>query len=377
MVTDDTLEEAPKFQTPPRIRWYRSEIDRDVLMSLTARSNLRAFVHVFCHLGLFFATGLLTYLAFRLINGGTWHWAVPVTLAGLFAHGTHGLFLGLVAVHELGHKTPFKTRFWNEFFMRVYAFLSWSDFVWFQPSHVKHHQATVHDQHDGEVVLPALLDFKDWQFWMTAFALNPKNVWVRLVSWSKHSMGRIDGDWYNHVLPASDEKLRQRHRNWARIVLFGHLALAIIFIVTGHWFLIIVFNFGTMYCSWLGILCGTPQHFGMSPNVPDFRLCCRTFTCAWLPAFCYWNMQYHIEHHMYPAVPFYNLPKLRKVLIDDLPPAPHGLWATWKEILQIHRRQCADSAYRFVPELPGNTGTHVADEVLEREAALSDCGQRD
>lgn len=26
---------------------------------------------------------------------------------------------------------------------------------------------------------------------------------------------------------------------------------------------------------------------------------------------------YHIEHHLYPSVPFYNLPKLHKLLIKD------------------------------------------------------------
>ena len=36
--------------------------------------------------------------------------------------------------------------------------------------------------------------------------------------------------------------------------------------------------------------------------------------------FFYWNMNYHVEHHMYAAVPYYNLPKLRKAI--------RGLFAT-------------------------------------------------
>jgi len=56
------------------------------------------------------------------------------------------------------------------------------------------------------------------------------------------------------------------------------------------------------------------------PNVPDFRLCCRTYTCGWLAAFLYWNLQYDVEHHMFPAVPFYNLPASARRL--SLPPAP-------------------------------------------------------
>ena len=30
--------------------------------------------------------------------------------------------------------------------------------------------------------------------------------------------------------------------------------------------------------------------------------------------FLYWNMNYHIEHHIFPTVPYYNLPALRRYL---------------------------------------------------------------
>lgn len=75
-------------------------------------------------------------------------------------------------------------------------------------------------------------------------------------------------------------------------------------------------------------------------------------TGSWLTAFYYWNMQYHLEHHMYPAVPFFNLPKLREAIKDDLPPAPHGLYATWKEVLGIKANISMDSSYQFIPDIP-------------------------
>ena len=48
----------------------------------------------------------------------------------------------------------------------------------------------------------------------------------------------------------------------------------------------------------------------------------------------------------------YNLPALRKAIQHDLPPAPHGLWATWREIMSIHKKQRENPDYVFVPELP-------------------------
>jgi hypothetical protein len=53
-------------------------------------------------------------------------------------------------------------------------------------------------------------------------------------------------------------------------------------------------------------------------------------------------MQYHLEHHMYPAVPFYHLAKLRKAIEHDLPSAPHGVVATWRELLELRRKSIAD-----------------------------------
>jgi len=368
------MDNSTKFRTDAKIKWYRSKVDKQVMSELMVRSNFRGFIHVFCQMGLFFTTGTLAYLAFRNISAVNYYWSVPLLLLALFVHGTGGPFMGLVAVHELVHRTPFKSKSLNEFFLKSYAFFSWSDYIWFRPSHIKHHQLTVHDDYDGEVVLPQTLSLKDWKFWLDVFAWNPQKTWNTLKSFYRWANGRIDGnsdEWYQHVLPEIDKELRCKHRNWARFVLIGHAALAAIFISSGHWFLIVVFTIGTHYCGWLGVLCGTPQHFGMSKNVPDFRLCCRTFTCSWLPAFYYWNMQYHVEHHMFPAVPFFNLPKLRRAIEHDLPPAPNGLLATWREVLAIHRKQMANPDYFFVPDLPQSTGERAEDKLLEKEASLA------
>ncbi len=63
-------------------------------------------------------------------------------------------------------------------------------------------------------------------------------------------------------------------------------------------------------------------------------------------------MQYHVEHHMYPAVPFFNLPKLHDAIKHDLPPTPHGLRATWREIMALKRRYAADPHFEYQPLLP-------------------------
>ncbi|MEO6054161.1 MAG: fatty acid desaturase [Chthoniobacterales bacterium] len=351
------------------MNWYRCKIDKKVMSELMKSSDLKAAFQCITHLALFVATGTLTYLAFLNVHSANWQWAVPLLFAALFFHGTCGSFMGLGGpIHELGHKTPFKTKIWNDVFIRIYSFISWSDFIGFRPSHVKHHQVTVHKDHDGEVVLPETLDWATIKFLLTRLTCNPYAIYIHIRGWVRSARGDIQDwvfkkEWMDKVMPESNLDLRREHRNWARVVVFGQLALAIIFVATGHWFLIVIFTFGCFYAGWLTTLCAAPQHIGMTPNVPDFRLCCRTYTCNWFPAFLYWNMQYHVEHHMFPAVPFYNLGKLRKAMEADLPSAPHGLWATWKQIIPVLEKQKKDPNYSYIPELPQSNGKFVSESL--------------
>ena len=343
-----------------KINWYRTKVDKGVMSELMKRHDGKALRQVFLQLGLYACTGTAAYLACGSITQANWAWMIPLLVLFVFLHGTFAPFMSLVAVHELVHKTPFRRQWLNDLFMDVFSFLTWTDPISFRVSHVKHHQATVHHDHDGEVILPQKFDLdavKFW-FWLLVPFPNPVGIWAMLKRWFQYATGNLGhgiyaggGEWMQKILPEENEELRRRHRNWARVVLIGHLVLASIFIATGQWILILLVTF-PFYSSCLSMLCGVPQHFGMMPDVPDFRLCCRTFTCNRFIGFLYWNMQYHVEHHMFPAVPFYNLPALRKAIEHDLPPAPHGLWATWREIMLIHKKQRENPDYVFVPELP-------------------------
>jgi fatty acid desaturase len=69
-------------------------------------------------------------------------------------------------------------------------------------------------------------------------------------------------------------------------------------------------------------------------------------------SFLYWNMNFHCEHHMYAAVPFYNLPGLHEELKPDLPEQIPGYWRGLLRVLRIKKRQKTDPGYRYVPEFP-------------------------
>ena len=50
--------------------------------------------------------------------------------------------------------------------------------------------------------------------------------------------------------------------------------------------------------------------------------------------FLAWNMPYHIEHHVYPSVPFHALPRLNQHIADRLKTTAPGYLAVQRQIWQ-------------------------------------------
>jgi len=67
--------------------------------------------------------------------------------------------------------------------------------------------------------------------------------------------------------------------------------------------------------------------------------------------FLYWQMNFHTEHHMYAAVPFYNLPRLHAAVQEDLPESCRGLASAWRQILTILQRQKTEPGYQYTQPL--------------------------
>jgi len=335
------------------IRWYRSPLTKEALRSLTQRSDLRGLLQTVPFLLLLAVTGTAAVLAVGRLP------AIAV-IAILFVHGTFYGFL-VAGWHELSHGTVFKTRALNRIFLRIFSFLGWHDDVLYKQSHVRHHSSTLHPPDDLEVVLPVRLHV--WAFLRSAI-IDPVDLYRVLANAVRHSLGRLkrggvssfgehpSGEWENKLFPAADPEARSRLFTWARLTLLGHAAVCAVGIDTGLWILPVVITFGRFYGGWLVWLCGNTQHTGLRDNVDDFRLCCRTIRINPFLQFLYFHMNYHADHHMYAAVPCYNLSRLHQAIIDDMPRASKGLVGAWGEIIEILRKQEKDPSYQHVLELP-------------------------
>jgi fatty acid desaturase len=323
------------------IRWYRTPLDRETLARLNAKSDARGMVQALGHLGLLLLTGGMALYGF-----GRWPWWVVVLV--VFLHGMIASF-AINAVHELTHRSVFRTDWLNLVFARKYAFIGWINFSHFYTSHMRHHQFTLHPPEDLEVVLPIrlmVLDFFKRGFINVAGFLEVFRITFR------HAREKFEGEWETALFPESEAEKRRPVIFWARFLLIGHGLVLAVSLLEGWWLLPVVASLAPFYGGWLFFLCNNTQHIGLQDNVPDFRLCCRTFLLNPAVRFVYWQMNYHIEHHMYAAVPCYNLGKLHRAIEHELPPTPGGIAATWKEIAAIQRRQSREPGYQYAAPLP-------------------------
>ena len=331
-----------------RISWYRCPLDRERLKVHLERSNLHGFFQAGGHLLLWLCTGTATFLAW---DAGRWGYM----LVFLFLHGTVGTFTRGVACHELGHGTVFRTKPLNAFFLRLYAIISSWNFHDYAMSHTYHHRYTLWPVGDREVVLPRHPSLRIL-YLLQLFTINitggPESTGIvpTVRKTMKSCFGVYEDEWL-FALFEDRPKEKALAVRWIRIVVTIHVVVAAVAIAAGLWIIPILFTCHIYIGNWLKYFVGTPMHCGLRDNVPDFRLCVRTITLDPISEFLYWHMNWHTEHHMFAAVPCYNLSKLHQDVRGDMP-VPRTLVGAWKEMRACWLNQLDDPTYEFTTPLP-------------------------
>jgi len=310
------------------VAWTRVDISREDLGRFTRRSNLKGLCYALGFLLLIGATGTLATYAF-----GQRSW-VLLALA-LYVHGTFYSMFGN-ALHELSHNTVFASRTLNVCVTALFGWLNWPyNPHFYRLSHQKyHHRYTLYQGSDGEDVpnyvelTPRLL------LGLFAYVIQVKalaqNLW-RLLTMKPASKGwrgrgfRLD-TWEQFVWKnATDAERRQVYR-MAAACLIGHALFVALCISLGLWFLPILVTFAPFYGGgFMGFMAGIHQHAACEANNPDFRISCADAILDPLTSFLYWRMEFHIEHHMFAAIPCYNLKKFSRFVADQLPPKERAL----------------------------------------------------
>lgn len=341
-----------------KVSWYRTKLQTSALREMTARSNAKGLAQAVGHLVLFLVTAALTF----------WAWSAEVWIAfavALWCHGAVARFLHGTAVHQLGHGTVFRTKRLNRVFLYLFSLLGWWNHVDYRVSHTYHHRYTLYPEADRENNLP----LKPIPGPFTLIQLFTVNLFGRagrtfgsggsfstLLQFARRATGRPFRSnapilrWLN-ALHEDQPKEARRSANWARAVLLFHVAVVAAGVATGLWVLPLILTLGPFIANVVSYSVGIAQHSGLRDRDPDFRQVARSMKLGPVLTFLYWRMNWHCEHHMYAAVPCYNLPKLAKQIAWDLP-VPKGLLGTWREMIGIWKLQQEDAGYRHEVQLP-------------------------
>ena len=353
-----------------RIKWYRCPIDPTVLRELSKPSDLQGFQMALGHLGLWLLTGALSfYFAVEQLWLGF--------LLTIFLHGTVGTFFS-APHHELCHGTVFKTKRFNEIFLRIFSTLGLQNFHIYKMSHSYHHRFTLHRIADKEVVLPKTPSLR-FLYLLQLFTFNitggfeSRGLFPTMRGLFRVAADRMEqpyNEWGSELYAEfPEERLKAVH--WARYLIAVHLSFALFAVLIGYPILILIVSLHPFIGNWLRYFVGAPMHCGLRSDVSDFRKCVRTITLDPISEFLYWHMNWHLEHHMFAAVPCYNLKKLYKAVADDMP-KPRTLISSWQEMLEVVKQQEADPAYEFDTPVPPQRTRKEKEQQLELEASIGD-----
>jgi fatty acid desaturase len=301
--------------------WYHTDIPRKEMKELMQRSDAPAIRDTAIWLGLMIAVaGMGIWL------WPSW-WSAPFWLA-------YGVLYGSASDsrwHECGHGTAFRTPWMNAAVYHLASFMIVRNPVTWRWSHARHHTDTIIVGRDPEIAAmrpPAAAR-------MLFNVVGIPDMIAGLSRMLLNASGRLDPEEATFVPESEASKVIRVARIWTAIYA-ATIALAL---ATGSILPLMVIGLPRLYGAWHFILTGYLQHAGLADNVTDHRLNSRTVYMNPVSRFIYWNMNYHVEHHMFPMVPYHRLPDLHARIRHDLPAPSPSMWAAYREVLPVLRRQ--------------------------------------
>jgi fatty acid desaturase len=316
--------------------WYKCPVPRATMKSLMQRSDARAIRDTLIWYAAIIASGVLAWLAWSAHS----LWAVPA----FFLYGTLYCSPADSRWHECGHGTAFKTRWMNDALYQVASFQVFRRATVWRWSHARHHTDTLVVGRDPEIAAPRPTDWL--ALLLNVFAI--KHMSYELPKMIMTAFGNIGAE-EKTVVPESE---------WPKAVREARVSLLVYAIVIGACFVfrsplpLLYIGLPSLYGAWLYLYFGLTQHAGLPENVLDHRKNCRTVMMNPVFRFLYWNMNYHIEHHMFPMIPFHALPRLYETVKSDMPPPYRSSLSAYAEIVPALIRQTRDPSYHVTRPVP-------------------------
>ncbi|NKB26502.1 MAG: fatty acid desaturase [Rhodobacteraceae bacterium] len=314
--------------------WYHSEVPRKVMKFLMKRSDAQADQDTLLWFLLLIFTGSSVIALW-----GSW-WAVPFLLG-------YGVLYGTVCDsrwHECGHGTAFRTGWKNDAVYHIASFMVMRNPISWRWSHARHHTDTIIIGRDPEIALmrPPTLILVALKF------IGLPDIIYDLRALARNSLGIVSEAEQDYIPEAE----RAKAVFWARIHM-GIYATAILMALVS-WSILPLLLIGgpRIYGCWHLVMMGLLQHGGLAEDVLDHRLNSRTVYINPVSRWLYWNMNYHVEHHMFPMVPYHALPRLHALIKHDLPAPNASIADAYGDLIYALARQTREAGYTLPRALP-------------------------
>ncbi len=315
-------------------QWYTSPIPKEKMRELLERRDGPAVRDTLIWFGLLLAFGLTGLLLW----GSAWA-IIPLALYGVIYASTSDS-----RWHEAGHGTAFKTDWLNNALYEIASFMVSRESVLWRWSHARHHSDTIIVGRDREIGAQRPISLPG----VVLKLVNLPYLFKFYASVLRHAAGRITPEERTYIPASEFGKLFWR----ARIYLLIYLAVIGLAVATRSILPLLFIGLPNLYGAWLQTIYGLQQHAGLAEDVLDHRLNTRTVYLNPVNRFLYWNMGYHVEHHMFPMVPYHALGKLHELMKADCPPAYNGLVEAYREVIPALIRQAKDPNYCIQRPLP-------------------------
>lgn len=241
-------------------------------------------------------------------------------LPALLLQGVALTFL-FAPLHETIHSTAFRSKALNDSVAWIAGALLLLPPVYFRYFHFAHHRHTQVEGRDPELATAKPTTWRRYLIHISGLFYWTGNAQALLA----HAGGRVEEDF----IPKGRR---------SEVVTEARILLAIYGAIIG---LSVGFATPAALIYWvMPMLLGQPflrlyllAEHGGCPKVRDMLANTRTTKTTALVRFLAWNMPYHTEHHVYPAVPFHRLPEAHDLLKDKLKVVSPGYIAVQKEIV--------------------------------------------
>jgi len=278
-------------------------ISKDKLKPFLRRNNISGLIHLSMHLGLILLSGILIAISPNIF----------IKVLVMVVHGSFIAFL-YAGLHECIHKSAFKNKKLNEFVGYFIGFVLLRSFLNGRYRHMAHHTFTQHPEKDPDKVdFPST--YLEYLKHVTSFS-----VWIRIIeNLFRHSIGKINESEKSYI-PESEVKSLIFE---SRVMVIGYFLIVSLSIYFSSTFFLIYWLIPRILGEPFLRLVRMVEHTGKDETADMIHNTRTSFPSSFLK-FLYWNMPYHIEHHLYASVPFHKLPKFHKLIkahTDEVEPS--------------------------------------------------------